>query len=122
LETKLILNSTISDAHKGAHFLCADLKDHFLATPMNKDLEYMRSKYKYFPAAIRQQYNLDAFLAPDDYIYILITKGIYGLKQVAILAYKHLVNQLAPYGYHPCPYHWSLAPCHTPHKTLSLRR
>jgi hypothetical protein len=43
LETKLILNSTISDAAKGARFLTADLKDHFLASPM-KLPEYMRIK------------------------------------------------------------------------------
>jgi hypothetical protein len=29
---------------------------------------------------------------------------MYGLKQAAILAYKYLVNQLAPHGYYPCPY------------------
>jgi hypothetical protein len=29
---------------------------------------------------------------------------MYGLKQAAILAYAHLVKQLAPYGYHPSPY------------------
>jgi hypothetical protein len=29
---------------------------------------------------------------------------MYGLKHAAILAYQHLVNQLAPHGYHPCPY------------------
>ena len=37
LETKLILNSTISDARKGARFLSADLKDHFLASPMEEN-------------------------------------------------------------------------------------
>jgi hypothetical protein len=95
LETKLILNSTISDADKGARFLTADLKDHFLASPM-KDPEFMRIKYKYFPAAIRQQYDLERFVSSDDYIYIRIKKGMYGLKQAALLAYQHLVNQLAP--------------------------
>ena len=66
--------------------------------------ELMRIKYKSFPAANRQQYNLDRLLASDGYIYICIKKGMYGLKQAALLAYRHLVNQLAPYGYHPCPY------------------
>jgi hypothetical protein len=28
---------------------------------------------------------------------------MYGLKQAALLASQHLVNQLAPHGYHPCP-------------------
>ena len=34
LETKILLNSTISDARWGAQFICLDIKDHFLATPM----------------------------------------------------------------------------------------
>ena len=34
LETKIIINSVISDAKKGARFMSADIKDHFLATPM----------------------------------------------------------------------------------------
>jgi L-arabinose isomerase len=70
-----------------------------------KNAEYMHIKYKYFPADIRQRYGLESLLANDDYIYICIKKeGIYGLKQAAILAYKHLVNQLAPHGYRPCQY------------------
>jgi hypothetical protein len=69
LETKLMINSTISDADKGARFFCADLKDHFLASPM-KDPEFMRIRYKYFPDAIRKQYNLDRFVTSTGYIYI----------------------------------------------------
>ena len=48
LETKVLLNSTISDANKGARFMSLDIKDHFLATPM-RDPEYMRVSFKYFP-------------------------------------------------------------------------
>ena len=40
----------------------------------------------------------------NDYIYVKIKKGMYGLKQAAILAYQHLVNNLAPFGYHPIPH------------------
>jgi hypothetical protein len=69
LETKLIINSAISDAHKGARFMCADLKDHFLDTLM-KEPEYMRIKYKYFSAALRKQYDLDAIVNEDGYVYI----------------------------------------------------
>lgn len=47
LDTKLILNSVISDCDKGAHFLTLDLKDHFLQTLM-KDPEFMRIHSKYF--------------------------------------------------------------------------
>jgi len=52
LETKILLNSTISDAKRGARFMCLDIKDHFLATPMQHP-EYMRVKMKYIPEDIR---------------------------------------------------------------------
>ena len=48
LETKLLLNSTISDAHLGDRFMTMDLKYFFLATPMARS-EYMRIHSKYFP-------------------------------------------------------------------------
>ena len=41
LETKVLLNSTILDATKVSHFMTADIKDYFLATPMAK-AEYMK--------------------------------------------------------------------------------
>jgi hypothetical protein len=86
---------------------CADLKDFFLATPMD-DQEFMRVKSKYFPLEIRKRYNIDALVTYDDYVYICIKKGMYGLKQVAVLAYNHLVKHLALSGYSPCPYTNSL--------------
>ena len=51
LETKLLLNSVISDVAKGARFLSVDIKDHFLDTLM-RYLEYMKVKYKYIPEDI----------------------------------------------------------------------
>ena len=63
LETKLLLNSTISDAHRGARFMSADLKNFFLATPMARD-EFMRVKLKYFPSDICAKYDLAAKVAP----------------------------------------------------------
>ena len=53
LKTKLIINSTISDAAKGARFMCMDINDHFLATPMN-NAEYMKVKYKQFTQDIKK--------------------------------------------------------------------
>jgi hypothetical protein len=65
--------------------------------------EYIKIKYKYLPADIRLTYKLDTTLAPNGYIYIKIQKGMYGLKQAAVLAYDNLVKLLAPHGYSPCP-------------------
>ena len=35
LETKIAINSTISDAHEGSRFISADMKDHFLPSTMD---------------------------------------------------------------------------------------
>ena len=102
LETKILLNSTISNARKGARFMSLDIKDHFLATPM-ADPEYMRVRIKYIPPDIQDQYSIDKLVSNDGWVYIKIQKGMPGLKQAAILAYQHLKNSLEPYGYAPIP-------------------
>ena len=102
LETKIILNSTISDAKKGARFITADIKDYFLATPMHRP-EYMKVLLKYFPADIVKKYDLLKKVSKDGYVYIRIKKGMYGLKQAAKLAFDQLVQKLKPFGYSPAP-------------------
>ena len=89
LETKLLANSTISDTSKGARFMSSDLKDFFLATTMDSE-EYMKVHHKYFPEKIRKRYKLDQKVTKNGYIYIKIKKGMYGLKQAAVLAYREL--------------------------------
>ena len=103
LETKLLINSVISDSHDGAKFMSADLKDFFLSSPMSRP-EYMRIQWKHIPDDIRQRYNLFQLLTDDGYIYVKIKKGMYGLKQAAILAYQQLEAFLKPAGYHPIPH------------------
>ena len=98
LETKLLINSTISDARKGARFMCLDIKDHFLATPM-KGNKHMMAKLKYFSKDIRKKYNLSQLVTDNNRIYIEMCKGMPGLKQAAILAYQHLKNSLEPHSY-----------------------
>ena len=100
METKLLVNSTISDAKDGARFMSADIKDYFLATPMKKS-EYMKVQYKHIPEDIRKHYNLGDKVTSDNYIYICIKKGMYGLKQAAVLAYNQLKEKLQPQGYAP---------------------
>ena len=100
VETKILINSTILDAHKGARFMSADLSNFFLASPMAQD-EFMKVKYKYFPEDIRKFCDLENKKTEDGYIYIHIKKGMYGLKQAALLAYKKLKQHLEPHGYAP---------------------
>ena len=65
--------------------------------------EYMRIHFKYFFEDIRQKYNIDDIIASDGYVYVRIEKGMYGLKQAAMLAYNNLIKILGKYGYEPCP-------------------
>ena len=67
LETKILINSTISDAHKGARFMSTDIKDFFLASPMDKP-EYMRVKYDKIPEDIKQRYNLQDKVTQSNYV------------------------------------------------------
>ena len=47
-----------------------------------------------------QAYNLTPNIADDDNVYCRVKKGMYGLKQAAILAYKLLVKRLERHGYY----------------------
>ena len=100
LETKLLLNSVISQSAQGCRFMTLDIKDFFLQTDM-KDCEYMRINGKYFMSDIRNKYNINKLIANDGYVYCKIKKGMYGLKQAARLAYDDLKKHLSKYGYKP---------------------
>ena len=54
LELKLLINSVISDARKGARFLTLDIKEFFLCSTL-EDPEYMRIKAKYFSQDFREK-------------------------------------------------------------------
>ena len=66
LEIKLLLNSVISNSHKGAHFTL-DLKDHFLASPMQTP-EYMKIPQKYIPPYVINKYNLQSKIHHGVYV------------------------------------------------------
>ena len=101
LETKLLINSVISDAHKGARFLGIDIKDFFLLSSLPADQrEYMRIHSKYFDEEFRKLYNITPLIANDGYVYCEIQKGMYGLKQAAILAFEQLGERLNRHGYY----------------------
>ena len=100
-DTKLHINSTISDAHKGARYCTGDLKDFFLVSDM-KIYQYMRLHRRYITSEIAEEYNFsDDHFDSKGYIYIEIRKGMYGLKEAAILAYDQLKAHLKKYGYEP---------------------
>ena len=93
IETKLILNSTISDSHLGARFMTLDIKAYFLQSYL-EDPEYLRIHSKYFFEDIRIKYNINELIAPDGYVYCRVKRDLYGLKQAAKLAGEQLIKHL----------------------------
>ena len=100
LETKLLINSVISQSARGCRFMTLDIKDFFLQTDM-EDCEYMRIHSKYFMPDIRTKYKINELISTDGYVYCRIKKGMYGLKQAARLAYDDLKKHLTTFGYQP---------------------
>ena len=48
----------------------------------------MRIHSKYYLKRFRKLYKIEDKIDGDDYVYCVIPRGIYGLKQAAILAYR----------------------------------
>lgn len=87
---KILLNSVVSTP--GAKFATIDIKDFYLNTPMERK-EYMRIAVKDIPDAIFKQYNL-APLVVNGFVYVEISKGMYGLPQAGFLANEQLKERL----------------------------
>ena len=94
---KIHFNSVISTP--SARFMGTDIRNFYL----NNDLpspEYMCLPLKIIPLEIIKEYNLFHFVH-NDFIYIRIEKGMYGLPQAGEIAHDVLIQHLAPFGYHP---------------------
>ena len=64
------------------------------------DPEYMKFHIATIPQEIIDKYNL-LTIVNQGFVYVNIVKGMYGLRQAGIIAYKALIHHLAPFGYHP---------------------
>ena len=84
LETKVLINSTILDAPKGARFLTADVKDFFLASPMLHP-EYMKVHIRHIPLDIQQRYNIQAKATDNGFVYVRIKKECMDLSKQQFL-------------------------------------
>ena len=96
----LLFNSTIST--KGGRFMCIELKDFYLGTPMNR-YEYMWIKMANIPQDIIDQYGMTA-KAVNGKVLVEIRKGMYNLKQAGRIANYRLKLHLKSSGYVPCKY------------------
>ena len=98
IETKILINSIISDSKNGSRFSTLDIKDQFLQSVLHES-EYMRTPSRHFFKDIRTKYNIDDLIASDGYPYCKIIQGIHGLNQVVRLVNDKLKEHLAPFCY-----------------------
>ena len=91
LNTKIFLNSAISDTSNCATFSTVYIKNHYLQSSMKKN-QYMTILLKYFTPEICSEYGIYN-IAHNSYINIEIKKGMYGLKEAGILAFNYIVEK-----------------------------
>jgi hypothetical protein len=94
---KILINSTLSTTE--AKMMMMDITNYYLGTPL-PTYEYMRLPLKILPHDIIEKYDLKR-LAVNDWVYLDIRKGMYGLKQAGLLADQVLQKRLKPFGYYP---------------------
>jgi hypothetical protein len=96
---KLHLNHIVSTPN-GRH-ATTDVKDFYLNTPMDeKDWIYLKIPVTDVPQCIIDQYKP---IVVNGFVYVLVMKGMYGLKQAGKIANDLLVENLGAYGYAPVP-------------------
>jgi hypothetical protein len=95
---KLHWNSILSTPK--ARYMCLDIGNFYLTATLDQ-YEYMKMPISLFPPWIVTQYNLLNKVL-GGYIYLQISKAIWGLPQAGILANKLLQKHLAPHGYYEC--------------------
>ena len=63
--------------------------------------QYMRIHLKEIPNEVIVEYFLPPLTDSSGYVYVKTRKGMYGLKESGIIAYKRLIRNLEPHGYAP---------------------
>jgi hypothetical protein len=113
LLVKILLNSVIST--RGAKFMSIDIKNFYLATPMER-YEYLKLKLCDIPEEIIKEYSLRKIATPDDSVYVEVRKGMYGLPQAGLIANELLEKRLNKEGY----FQSTLVPGLWTHKTRPI--
>ena len=75
-----------------------DIKKIYLNTPMARK-EYLRLKISDMPEDVIEHYGLRGKTTADGFVYIAVSKGMYGLPQAGIIAQQLLEERLGKEGY-----------------------
>eukprot|EP00804_Cyclotella_cryptica_P015402 CCRYP_008024-RA/>CCRYP_008024-RA protein AED:0.10 eAED:0.10 QI:0/-1/0/1/-1/1/1/0/936 len=96
LVAKLLFNSVISTPT--AKFMTIDISNFYLMTPLMRP-EYLRVKLTDIPVEIITEYKLRDKVNKNGFVFIEVTKGMYGLPQAGLLANLLLEKRLNKHGY-----------------------
>jgi hypothetical protein len=111
---KIFLNSVIS--MRGAKFAGADLANFYLMTPLKRP-EYAKIKLSDIPEEVIKEYDLHQYATPDGWIYIKVSRGMYGLPQAGSLGHDLLEQRLNKEGY----FQSQIVPALWKHKTKPIQ-
>ena len=114
LVAKILFNSVISTP--GARFMTMDISNFYLMTPLKRP-EYIRVRLADMPDEIIREYDLRNKVNAKGFIFIEVTKGMYGLPQAGLLANELLEKRLNKHGY----YQSKLVPGLWSHKTRPIQ-
>jgi len=93
---KIFLNSVIST--KGAKFANAVLANFYLMSPLKRP-EYAKIKLSNIPEEVIKEYNLHQLATPDGWVYVKVTRAVYGLPHAGSLGQDQLEKRLNQEGY-----------------------
>ena len=103
LDSKIHINRTISDAHKGSRQSTVLYNKFYLGTPMQY-FQYIRVLPKMVPQEVWDDPRYDIHISADGFIYLERRRSMYGLKEAGAIDFDQLVRYLAPHRYGPAPH------------------
>ena len=96
LVSKILFNSVIST--KNAKFMTINIPNFYLNSPLPRP-EFVKIKINDIPEEIIKEYKLRYKVTPQGYVYIMATKGMYGLPQAGLISSELLEKRLNKHGY-----------------------
>ena len=96
LVAKILFNSVIST--KDTKFMTVDISNFYLNSPLPCP-EFVKIKINNIPEEIITEYKLRDKVTSNGYVYIMATKGMYGLPQAGLIANELLEKRLNKHGY-----------------------
>jgi hypothetical protein len=111
---KIFLNSVILT--RGAKFAGADLANFYLMTLLKRP-EYAKIKLSDIPEEVITENNLHQYATPDGWVYIKVSRGMYGLPQAGSLGHDLLEQQLNKEGF----FQSQIVPALQKHKTKPIQ-